>query len=818
MTEQQINSPQQQGNDEMTGAVTLHDIIRMVIANWYWFVLSALVCLSLAYYYLASTPKIYSRTATILVKDSRKGGDLELTAFSDLAGFQNRRSVDNEVFILQSRRLMTEVVKRLDLTVSYSVRERLRRRDLYAQSPVEVTFVNDSDNQSLSMEITPLEGDKVRLTNFEDRFVTKQETRSSITAAYGDTIPTPVGQVVVRKSLYMKPEYTGVPIRVVKNSLSRTTNAYRNAVKSDVANKQASVVTISMNNSVPRRAEDILNTLISVYNEDAIDDKRRVSVTTAEFIKARLAVIGRELGDVDRDIEDIKKDNQMVDITSEAARSVSESSKYKAEGLSLENQINVAEFIRTYLNDPKNAGELIPMMASVTNQGISSQIADYNNAILRREKLMENSSDRSPVIQDLDNLLASVRRSIVASLDSHISTLIIQRDAMRKEETQANRRISTMPSQEKVILGITRQQKIKEELFLYLLNKQEETQLNYAVAESNSRTIDMAYGSARPVSPRSTIILGISLLAGLAIPFGILYLIGMLDTTIRGRKDVEDNISAPFLGDIPYSEGGAGGDSGIVVRETGRDALSEAFRMLRSSMTFMNVSAGNEIHTILFTSSDPHAGKTFVATNLATTLAMAGKRVLLIDLDLRRHALSSQLGHGNCKTGITSYLAGTTGLDKLIAKTGFHDNLDVIYAGIQPPNPTEMLLSNKLDKMMAELREKYAYIFIDSTPAMSVADAIITDRLSDLCIYIVREGVLDRRQLPDIERLYREKKLHNMAIVLNGTRSRRHGYGYGYGYGYGHGYGYGYGDEYKEVSYRKRIKSFFRSLSHKIKR
>ncbi len=818
MTEQQINSPQQQGNDEMTGAVTLHDIIRMVIANWYWFVLSALVCLSLAYYYLASTPKIYSRTATILVKDSRKGGDLELTAFSDLAGFQNRRSVDNEVFILQSRRLMTEVVKRLDLTVSYSVRERLRRRDLYAQSPVEVTFVNDSDNQSLSMEITPLEGDKVRLTNFEDRFVTKQETRSSITAAYGDTIPTPVGQVIVRKSLYMKPEYTGVPIRVVKNSLSRTTNAYRNAVKSDVANKQASVVTISMNNSVPRRAEDILNTLISVYNEDAIDDKRRVSVTTAEFIKARLAVIGRELGDVDRDIEDIKKDNQMVDITSEAARSVSESSKYKAEGLSLENQINVAEFIRTYLNDPKNAGELIPMMASVTNQGISSQIADYNNAILRREKLMENSSDRSPVIQDLDNLLASVRRSIVASLDSHISTLIIQRDAMRKEETQANRRISTMPSQEKVILGITRQQKIKEELFLYLLNKQEETQLNYAVAESNARIIDLAYGNTLPVSPRPMLILAIALIVGLAIPFGLLYLIGMLDTTIRGRKDVEDNISAPFLGDIPYSEGGAGGDSGIVVRETGRDALSEAFRMLRSSMTFMNVSAGNEIHTILFTSSDPHAGKTFVATNLATTLAMAGKRVLLIDLDLRRHALSSQLGHGNCKTGITSYLAGTTGLDKLIAKTGFHDNLDVIYAGIQPPNPTEMLLSNKLDKMMAELREKYAYIFIDSTPAMSVADAIITDRLSDLCIYIVREGVLDRRQLPDIERLYREKKLHNMAIVLNGTRSRRHGYGYGYGYGYGHGYGYGYGDEYKEVSYRKRIKSFFRSLSHKIKR
>ena len=483
MTEQHINSQTQANNEELTGTITLHDIIRMEIANWYWFVLSAVFCLCAAYYYLASTPKIYSRTATIMVKDSRKGGDVDLTAFSDLAGFQNRRNVDNEVFILQSRRLMTNVVKQLNLTVNYSVSERLRRRDLYGQAPIDVKFINDNDNQSLAMEITPLDDDKIRLSGFEDQFVTKHESRSVITAAYGDTIPTPVGQVVVQKSLYMAPDYIGVPIRVSKSSLGGTTNAYRAAVKSDVANKQASVVTISMNNTVPRRAEDVINTLIEAYNEDAIEDKRRVSVATGKFIKARLDVIGRELGDVDRNIEDIKKDNRMVDITSEAARSVSESSRYKTEGLSLENQINVAEYIRTYLNDPKNVGELIPAMAAAgTNTAIAKQIEDYNSAILRREKLLENSSDRSPVIQDLDNLLAAVRRSIISSLDSNISTLEIQRDAMRKEETQANLRISTMPSQEKVILGITRQQKIKEELFLYLLNKQEENQLKYALA------------------------------------------------------------------------------------------------------------------------------------------------------------------------------------------------------------------------------------------------------------------------------------------------------------------------------------------------
>lgn len=451
MTEQPLNPQHPLEEEETAGAITLHDIIQLVIANWFWFVLSVLLCLGIAYFYLARTPKIYTRTATILVKDSRKGGDTEIAAFSDLAGFQNRRNVDNEIYILQSRRLMGEVVKRLNLTVNYSVRERLRDRDLYGCSPLEVDFINDNDNQTLSMELTPLDEERVRLTDFSDAFVSKQESRRVIEARYGDTISSPVGQLVVRKTLYMTPAYLGTPVTVRKNSLAAMTSAYRGSVRCDVPNKQASIVTVSMNNTVPRRAEDVINTLVAVYNEDAIEDKRRISVTTADFIKDRLEVIGRELGDVDRNIADLKKDNRMIDLTSQAARSVAESSQYKTESLSVENQINVAEFIRSYLDDPAHAGELIPMMASVTSNAISSQIAEYNEAILRREKLLENSSDRSPVIQDLDNMLASVRRSIIASLDSHISTLEIQRDALRKEESEANVRIAAMPSQEKEI-------------------------------------------------------------------------------------------------------------------------------------------------------------------------------------------------------------------------------------------------------------------------------------------------------------------------------------------------------------------------------
>ena len=438
MTEQ-TNFVQSAPADETqdVGGITLHDILRMVIANWYWFALSMIVCVALGYFYLASTPRIYSRTATILIKDSRKGGDIEMTAFNDLAGLQSRRNVDNEVFILQSRRLMAEVIDRLNLTTDYIIRGTLRDRDLYGQSPVEVEFVDDNAEQRLSMQLTPRGENQFELTAFADGFLSSEEAKRILPGNFGDTIATPFGHVIVRKTYYMSPAYDGKPIQVIKSSLATATSRYRSQVRCEVANKLSSIVQISMSNSVPKRAEDVINMLITVYNDDAINDKRQISVSTSNFIKERLQLISRELGDVDRDVEQLKRDNKMVDISSEAGRNVAESSHYKTEGLSLENQIRVSEFIRSYLNDPANAKELIPMMASVTNSAISSQIDEYNEAVLHRAKLIENSSERSPVIQDMDNRLATVRRSIISSLSSHISTLELQRQALQQQEVQA---------------------------------------------------------------------------------------------------------------------------------------------------------------------------------------------------------------------------------------------------------------------------------------------------------------------------------------------------------------------------------------------
>lgn len=784
--------------------ISLHDIIRITILNWYWFVISIAVCLTVGYLYVASTPKIYNRTATILVKDSRKGGDTDLASFSDMAGLTARRNVDNEIYVLQSRRLMCDVVQKLNLNISYTIKSGLRTRELYNESPILVLFANETQSLSCSFVVEPQANDKVKLTDFNSKFTSEEQQTQVIEAQYGDTIATPVGKLAIMPTAYLDKEYTGKVITVRKSSIDATASYYRNAVNSNVVNKQASIINITLKDRVPKRAEDVINTLIDTYNNDAVMEKRRVAVATSDFINERLGIITKELRDVDANIESFKTDNKMYDIQSEVTRSMTESSKYKVDGLSVDNQIRMAEFLKQYLLNENNINVLIPASISISNANIASQISDYNEAVLLRERLLKNSTT-NPVVTELNTQLASIRASIVASLESQISTLKIQLAAIRREESLANNKISSVPSQEKQILSIARQQKIKEELYLYLLNKSEENSLSMVVTENSARILDPAFGSNIPVAPRTPLILLICIILGIAIPYGFFYIREMLDMTVRSRRDIENNLSAPFLGDIPMHNGDV--SKGIAVRENGRDSISEAFRILVTNIGFMNI--GDKANQVLMaTSSNPGSGKTFISLNLAVTLAMSDKKVLIVDLDLRRRTLSTQLGNRHNTLGVSSYISSPTlELKDIIVKSSLHKNLDVMYAGPQPPNPTAMLTSKKIDEMFAVLRQMYDYIIVDSVPAMSIADAMIIDRLVDMSIYIIREGMLDRRQLPDIERLTQEKKFKNMCIVLNGTSQRSKGYGYGYDYGYG----YSYDDQTQQKSsLKKRIRKYIK--------
>ncbi len=792
MAENKINEPavtpaHNSEVDDMQ-SVSIQDMVDLVIKHWHWFAISIALFLFAGAFYIMKSSPVYQRNATIMVKDSRKGsGSSEVAAFSELAGFSTRRNVDNELFVLQARRLMLEVVDRLNLTVNYTTRSGLRTEDLYRRSPIEVIFVNDAENTSCSFR-AELSETGVTVSHFaipmKKGVDEKAIKKFTATVPYGEVIATPAGEVIVNQTPYMDEEYVGTTINVSKAKREAVATRYRAATQSSVANKMSAIINISLKDVVAKRAEDVINTLIDVYNDDAIDDKRQITEATADFINVRLGIISKELGVADGDVKAFKDKNKMVDIKTDIERDLEESSRFKTEGLSVASQIEMCCFIKEYLNDPGKEHSLIPSTSlgdGAASGSLSKQIADYNALVLRREKLVQNGGENNPVVQQLDNDLAAMKNAVLASLDSHVSSLEIRLANLRREESKTNLRISSIPRQEQEFLSIARQQRVKEELYLFLLNKREENAIALAITESNARIVDPAFGPLKPVAPRTSFIMLIMLVLGAAIPFVILYIRKLLDTTIHSKHDIESRINVPYLGDVPKFTGRM--HRSVAVSANGRDEVSEAFRIIRTNMNFMNTSYNEDQKVIMITSSNEHAGKTFVSINLAMTIAFSGSRVLTIDLDLRRRTTTKHMGQRNNPNGISKYLSDKdTRINDVIFNSGLHENFDFIYAGIQPPNPAEMLMSERLDALIAECRKHYDYIIIDTVPALVIADGIIASRLADLCLYVVREGYLDRRQLPDIEALYRSNKLNNMCIVLNATTS--HGKRYGYGYTY----------------------------------
>lgn len=779
-TEFETTNRQQEEENEFD----LMAILRMGLANWYWFLLSVAICLGLAFFYLRSTPYVYMRTASVLIKDEKNGGQLSASsAFEDLNMLNIKSNVDNEVLVFKSKRLMTEVARKLRLDVGYQVRHRLRNIELYTQSPITIQFPDATESASLSLKVTPLSDKEMLLSDFQEQEGSISKD-SVIKAHLNDTITTPIGRVVVLPTLYYAKEYYNVPLTVEKNNLQKVAQSYNTTLQSALASKTSTIINLSLNDVSPTRAEDVINTLIDVYNEDVINDKNRVAVNTSNFINDRLIIIEKELGGVDSDIETYKKENRLTDIISETGIYLQTTNQFQQEGFGLDNQRTLAIYIREYLNDPSKSAELIPSNTGVSDMNIESQINEYNELLLKRDKLISNSSDRNPVVMDLNNSLSAMRQTIIRTMDNFITSLNIKIENTRQREAQTMRRINAVPTQQKYVLSVERQQKIKEALYLYLLNKREENVLSQSITESNARIIDPASGSNLPVAPKANMILFAAFLLGCVIPAGVIWLITTQDTRVRDRKDVEGKLSIPFLGEIPYRESKKGEKSNelMVVRENGHDSVSEAFRVVRTNMDFMKLGTTN-MQVVMLTSLNISAGKTFISSNLAMSLVLAGKKVVLVDLDIRKGTLSSQVRA--TKLGVTNYLSGKENeVDAIIHPSEYHEGLHLISNGPIPPNPAELLLSENLDHLINELKIRYDYVILDNVPSNMIADAMIVNRVADLTLYIIRAGSMDRRQLPEVEKLYRQQKFKNMAVLLNGVKYTHSRYGYSYGYGY----------------------------------
>ncbi len=773
-------NPSSRKND--TG-INLVDLLAYFASKWKWFLLSVLVCGGIAWYHYARSPLVYFRSATVIIKDpSNKTSTTGLDRFDNII---NKVNVANEILQFRSKKLMREVLQRLHADISYQLEDGLRSNELYNQSPVLLSFPDALPEQHFAFTVTLKDKKSLVLSDF-----TGIDVKSDFTVEMYDTVTLSRGmRVVATPTNYYSDSWTGTPIRVAKLPMESMVNYYKSALGIQQEEEESSILTLALKDGSAARAEDILNTLINVYNEEAIKDKNQVAVNTADFINDRLIIIENELGGVESELETFKQRNQIVDIASSAGMYMSESQKYNTDALELETQLRLANFIKDYLTDPAKETDLIPSNTGIGDMNIESQINLYNTAKLKRDHLIDDSSVNNPVVLELNNSLRAMKQNIIRAVDNMIVSLNVQRSDAQSREMRAQNRITSIPTKERKMLSIERQQKVKEALYLFLLNKREENALSQAMADNNARVIDGAEGSNSPISPNRNRILLLGLLVGLAIPslacLGILF----LDTRVHSRKDFEDIVSVPYLGEIPQDkEAGKLNEQEspfLLAKEQRDSTVSEAFRILRTNMAFM---ARKDLpqQVIIFTSLNEGAGKTFISKNLGMSLVLAKKKVILIDMDIRRGTLSRQL-HLH-KTGLTNYLADATLSAEDIIQ--HQDGFDIIAAGAIAPNPAELLMDERLDNLVTELRRRYDYIVVDSVPVGIIADATISNRIADLTIFVARAGRLDRRQLPEIEQLYKENKLHNMALVLNGADlHRRYGY-YGY-YGYSYKYGYG---------------------------
>lgn len=756
------------------------DLFMYLASQWKWFLLSILICGGIAWYNYARAPLVYFRSATVIIKDpSNKASTSGLDRFDN---FINKVNVANEILQFRSKKLMREVVQRVHADVSYQIKDGLRSNELYNESPVLVSLPDALPEQSFSFTMTLKDAKTVTLSDFSGI-----EAKPSYEVVLNDTVAIIEGMnVVVTATNYLRDSWLNTPIRVQKLPVESMVNYYKNALGIQQEEEEASILTLALKDSSPARAEDVLNTLITVYNEEAIKEKNQVAVNTANFINERLIIIERELGNVESNLESFKQRNQIVDIASSAGMYMTESQKYNADAMELETQLRLANFIKDYLTDPSKETDLIPSNTGISDMNIENQISLYNAAKLKRDHLIDDSSVNNPVVQELNNSLRAMKQSIIRAVDNMIVSLNVKRNDAQNREMRAQDRVTAIPTKERQMLSIERQQKIKEALYLFLLNKREENALSQAMADNNARVIDGAEGSNAPISPNRNRILLLGLLVGIALPGAVCLAILFMDTRVHGRKDIEGVTSVPYLGEIPLDKEAMKDHRKKVmaVKEQGDDIVSEAFRILRTNMAFLS-KKDKPAQVITFTSFNIGAGKTFIARNLSMSLAYMKKRVVMVDLDIRKGTLSRHFGHYH--VGVTNYLSdNTVKVDDIIQH---QEGFDLIPAGILAPNPAELLMDNRLDELMSELRTRYDYIIADNVPVGLIADATIANRIADLTIFVVRAGKLDRRQLPDIEKLYQEKKLKNMALVLNGANPERHGYGYSYGYGYGYGYG-----------------------------
>ncbi|KAB1155795.1 GumC family protein [Flavobacterium luteum] len=770
-------------NTEKEEEFYLKDILSKYIVHWKWFFVGIISFLIAAFLHLRYATPEYRASTTILVKDEKKGGMLsELSAFADIGLVGGLKSnVDNEIEILKSRTLVESTVKMLDLNISMFIQGKINDIETYKKAPIKLNFINRKNKfyeSKMIFNFIDLKNGKFQLESNLDYNDTSTILSNKKEFLYGEIIHTENGDLIINRFIREKNKKNndGAAITIVVSPIDDVVDSFKNRIEVTSLSKTSSVVSVSITDPVIERAEIFLNNLIQIYNENAVSDKNLISEKTSEFIANRLKLITQELDGVEQDVEIFKKTNKLTNIETDAKLFLEGSSEYNKKILEAEIQSNVVYSLLEFMKNSTNS-DLLPTNIVSGERDASELINSYNELILNRNRILKTATSLNPVVVKMDQDIQSLKSTVTSSLKRLQTNLAIQKRDLKAKEGSFNSKIGKIPVQERQFRVIARQQKVKEELYLYLLQKREETAISLSATEPNARVVDLAKALKEPVSPKKNVIYFAAFLLGLFIPFAVIYVNDLLDNKIKSRLDLEGKTNIPFIGDIPTS------DSPLeIMRPDSRSSSAEALRIIRSNLDFMvNKDAENSAKTIFVTSTIPQEGKTFVSANLAATFALSGDKVLLIEMDIRCPRLGKYLNIQ--EKGVTNYLSSKDlKLEDLIAKQEGYDDFHVLSAGNIPPNPAELLMNKKVDSFFEYLKTKYDYIIVDTAPVSVVADTILIAKQADCFVYVFRANFLGKRMLSIPNRLCKEGKLPNMCLLLNDTNPKA-GNGFGYGYG-----------------------------------
>jgi len=773
-------------NSNSTSITSLHlrKKIELFFSYWKIILLCLVIAVSLAFTYLRYATYEYNASAKVKIKDENQSKKIQGIEGVSSGGLftDGTDKIKDEIEVMTSRSLVENVVKTLKLNIRCFEQGSIIEKELYKNPPVKLSFF-ESDSVINKVDTTlymKIKSPSQFLLFSEgiESFKSRDEKDGKL-HSFGDKINTGFGGLVITPNIGKYSPKVGSDLKLTIQPVKRIVNGYTNSLLVSTGTG-SSIVTLELNQSIAQKAVDILNELIKEYNLDVLKDKEEVIKITSEFIDNRLAVVSKELEQVDYTSEQLKKNNKLTALASQADINLQSERNSEAKIMQTSNQLQLIEFFQAEVNDQSKASDLLPMNV-IDNPNVEQVTKTYNDLVVQRDNILKNSSEKNPIVINLNNAINAQKANLKNTLENMKASNEITLNTLKKEDARIRGQIYSAPARQRQFRSIERQQGIKESLYLYLLEKREESSIRLGMYSPSAKIIDTAYASNMPVAPNKMFTYLAAVLLGMALPMGFIYVKDLLDTKLYSKDDLIDVVNAPYLGDIPRTS-----KKTKLIKKIDYSPKAEAFRILRSNIDFILKGSQSKTKKIFITSTRAQEGKSHTSTNLASSISFSEKSVLLIEMDIRVPKILNYLGiKDDKKIGVSDFI-----VDKklkpqdVIVKHKTNNFLDIIPSGTIPPNPSELLINDRVNELFEYFEGKYDYIIVDTSAVGIVSDTLLIADHADMFLYVVSVDNVDKRRLADIANtLYEKKRLPNMTMLLNGVKKGTGGYGYGYGYG-----------------------------------